>query len=250
MYKYSKSFKIPYFDVDRNKRLTSLALLKYFSEISVNHVDDYDTNVEELNKEGYGWMINKWKILIHRLPEEYEEVKVETWESSVKRFFAIREYALRDSRGNILAEAKAHWIFMDIRKRIPTRLPKDYLANMNFEGEHTDLEFIRFEKDLDLEWIRDFHVRRLDIDSNNHVNNVNYYGWMLEAVEDTIYENYDLRSLEINYKNEVVYPSEVESWKKNKDLGDYIEITHGIYTKDSNINNALGQTIWQKREKN
>ena len=50
---------------------------------------------------------------------------------------------------------------------------------------------------------KEFEVRYFDIDTNDHVNNVQYVEWALEAIPVNIKNDYTLKRLKTIYKKEV-----------------------------------------------
>jgi hypothetical protein len=54
-------------------------------------------------------------------------------------------------------------------------------------------------------------ARRSDLDMNHHVNNVAYFGWMLESVPESAVTSYELASITLEYRRECISDDIVES---------------------------------------
>lgn len=242
---YIEEIKIPYYDCNYKNEMHPTAILKYLSEISINH-NELESDLEIIEKNKYGWMINKWKVEIDRYPEAKEKIKIETWVSKVDMFFVNREFAIYDMDNNEIIRATAVWIFMDMNRRRPIRFEKRFYNEQDIIEKNYFRDFKRFKRNRDYEKSIDFKIRRLDIDNNNHVNNVIYFIWMLEAIDDDIYNNYKLRRFEIDYKNEVSYPSIISSKIKVEDIKGDLNIYHEISESDKKIDNALAKSKWIK----
>lgn len=242
-----REIELRYYDVGRRRKMTPRAILKYFSEISAAHNDL--NNGKELEAKGYGWMINKWRVGVEKYPSLYDRVIIKTWISNIDRFFVTREFAIESLSGEILVKATTLWIFIDMEKRRPARLNEDLIDYGLVVDKNFFTSYTRTGKDLDLENEMDFRVRRMDIDTNQHVNNLVYFDWMLENVIEEIYEDYEIKELEIDYKKEVTYPAVITARDNgNIDLlgGNTINLTHGIYNEDQDLR-VVGLTSWRKK---
>lgn len=242
---YRKEIKIPYYDCNQKENIQPTAILKYLSEISIIH-NELAIDIEKLKQGNYGWMLNKWQVETDRYPKAEEIIRVETWVSKVDMFFANREFAIYDENDKEIIRATALWIFMDMNRRRPTRLKEKFIKKENIIDKSYFRNFTRFKRDMDYYRAIDFRIRRLDIDTNNHVNNVNYFIWMLEGISDEIYDNYVLKSYEIDYKQEVLYPSIISSNTKVEQTKTGVSVYHAIYSDDKKIDNALGISHWIK----
>jgi hypothetical protein len=54
-------------------------------------------------------------------------------------------------------------------------------------------------------------ARRSDLDMNHHVNNVAYFGWMLESVPESVVTSHELASITLEYRRECISDDIVES---------------------------------------
>lgn len=249
MSKYRKTFQIPYYESDKNRKATTLSILKYLGETSGAHTDSLGFNVENLKKTNYGWMLNRWKVRIDRYPNVNEVITIETWSSGIDRFYATREFIIYDEESLEIGRASTVWIFIDMLKKRPVRIPIDFVEKIKPIDERTFNEFYDFKKDIIAKSYIDFHVRRSDIDYNNHVNNTKYLSWMLETIPEYIYENYMLHEFEIIYKKETIYGNTIMAGcNELKCLTDDAEFSHVIMDNDIKETHSMGMTKWKKLE--
>lgn len=245
--KYKKTFIIPYYEADKNKKATPLSILAYLGETSGAHTDAIGYNVETLKELNYGWMLNRWRVKIDRYPEVGEKIGIETWSSNIDRFYANREFIIYDDKNIEICRASTVWIFIDMVRKRPIRIPLDFIQAVKPIEQRNFREFYDFKKEVDLEDFIDFRVRRTDIDYNNHVNNIKYLSWMLETIPCHVYENYILKEFEILYKKESIYGNTILSGiHEINNLEDEHHYFHGIIDKDSGENHAMGLTKWEK----
>lgn len=246
MNKYTKQFKIPYYDVDKEGNIEEINILKYFGETSSEETDNL---LEESEKtENFGWMLYRWKVEIVRYAKVKEDVSVKTWVSKVDRFYAYREFTMTDAKGHILAKASTVWIGVDMVKKRPIRIPKDYSNQMNILGDPNFEDFSAFKEEVHIDDYSDFKVRRSDIDYNQHVNNTKYLSWLLESIPDNIYDNYKLYGFEIIYKKEIKYGDIISTgFQLESEDDERVDFTHIITDYDKSEEHSFGKTIWKKR---
>lgn len=215
--------------------------MEYMAETSSWHSDSLGVGHKLLNSKGYGWMLNRWEAEFIEYPEAKDTVVIETWTSSFDRFYATREFVMKNSVGKLFAKASTQWIFLDMNKKRPIRIPSDiqerysFVKENNFEGFTQLKSFVPGEGET-------FSVRRSDIDNNRHVNNIRYIEWMQEKVPQDILDNKMIVRLAVNYKKEVLPGSKVLS-AAMKDEAEGLSFWH-VISVDGEIN-ALGFTQWK-----
>lgn len=216
-------------------------------ETSSYHSDSLGVGVKELRMKNYGWMLNRWRVKIYRYPVVKEKIVVETWTSSFDKFYATREFKIYDVNNNEIGKATTLWIFLDINKKRPIRIPKEFNQIYNIVDERLLHDFYDFSPDFPIEKTIDFHVRKSDIDYNNHVNNVKYLNWILEPVPDSIESNCILSEFDILYKREVTYGKLIVSAIDKGDFtGDNVEFLHKIMDSHNDSVNTYARTKWKK----
>lgn len=238
---YEKEIELYYYDVDRRKQMTPVAILKAFSEVAATH-NDLNSG-QNVDKQGYGWMLNKWSVKILKYPEIYDKIVVKTWVSKIDRFFVNREFSIENQNGEEIIQASSIWIFMDMVKRRPTRLNEDLIDYSITIDKSYNTDFERVSKSLEMENSSEFIVRRNEIDLNQHVNNLVYFDWVLENVPEEIYFNKELKYFEIDYKKEIIYPNTVVV-KNTVNMENDVKTIHGIFDKDGNLS-STAVLIWK-----
>lgn len=250
MLKYKKTFRIPYYDADKYRRATPLAILTYLGETSGAHTEHIGFGVDKLQSLNYCWMLNRWKVKINRYPSVKEQITIETWTSSIDRFYATREFIIYDEKEIEIGRTSTVWIFINMEKKKPMRIPTEFIEISDLVEEKTFDYFYDFKKEAEVEEYIDFYVRRLDIDYNNHVNNTKYLSWMLESIPEDVYENYMLNEFEILYKKETTYGDTILSGNKEIDMnGDIPKYFHKILDKNNKEIHSLGVTSWERLKK-
>ncbi|MDP4094018.1 MAG: thioesterase [Bacillota bacterium] len=246
--RFVKKFEVHYYEVDKFLKLTLPSLLNYLEDAAISHSAAAGLDVSELKSSGHGWILNRWFINFNEYPVLSQKLTVETWPSDFERCYGWREFFVKDTENRTIITASSLWIYLDIAKRRPARIPSDFGERYGLEpikainAQFSDLDF-----ELTPEATLEFSVRRSDIDSNEHVNNTKYVEWLLEAIPEHITQNSLIKSFEINYKKETNYGAAVLS-ECSKECGTAgtCSYVHKITDKSTGQIHACARTTWEK----
>lgn len=191
-------------------------------------------------------MLNRWRVKFYQYPRVKDKIIIQTWNSGLNKFYATREFVVYDEDNKEICKASTQWIFLDMTKKRPLRVPEKFNEIYGVVGEKNLHDFYDFKVEFPTENLMDFSVRKSDIDYNNHVNNVKYLNWMLETIPVEINDNYFFGELDILYKKEVTLGSLIQSSNfQVEEIEDNLTFLHKICEND-NIH-AYGRTVWFKK---
>ncbi len=247
--RYKKYFEVHYHEINRYQEVTPATLLNYLGETALSHTEAAGYGLNRLGLDDKGWVISRWLLNMEKYPHWEDQVQIETWACNFQRFYATREFLIKDKAGNVLGRATSLWIFLDIVKRRPVRIPEHIkqcygtCPDKAVQTPFSDLSPIKFP---DVK--REFTVRLSDIDTNEHVNNSKYVEWIMETIPLEIYNKSILTSLEIEYKKETYYGSDVYACgKQTHDCGLSSKYVHSICNTNTGVQLASAQTSWKPR---
>jgi len=156
---------------DRHLRLD--ALVNIVQETALAHTHQVGIEMCSLLDAGRTWVLSKMALTLNRLPKLEEMLEVQTWSRSIQRFKGLREFIFSVD-GQQIAAASTLWLYLDIRKRRPIRVP-DHYANLygseNIRAFNMDLEKWRPPKTVIDKQPLSITTRLSDYDVNGHVNN-------------------------------------------------------------------------------
>ncbi len=242
---YKKDFEVRYYEIDKFQKATLLTLLNFLEEAAICHSEAAGFGVSRLLEMGRGWVLNRWLLEIDDYPRLGDTVTVETWPSFIEKFYSIREFSVWDRSGRDIVKARSLWIFLDINKRRPVRIPSDFPEAYGFNDKKAlERDFSDFEHVEKFDFSAGFNVRRSDIDTNNHVNNARYVEWMLETTPFDVYESGSPSEIEIIYKKETGLGRSVVSKCAFVD-GVPGQFYHSITDAESGIELAAGKIMWR-----
>lgn len=247
--RFSKTFDVHYYEIDKYQEATPVSILNYLEETAICHSEAVGHGIGKLLEKDMGWILNRWKVNMVRYPKWNEKIRIETWPSSFERFYANREFRIFDDGGKEIGKASSLWIFINIVKKRPQRIPCEIGEAYGVETARIFDSFHDFKDAAHRGEGIDFYVRRSDIDTNNHVNNTKYLEWMLESLPEEAQRNFILRDFEILYKKETTYGNSIIS--NCSSIGsdnEGIDFLHSIKEKDKEIELAEAKTNWVLRK--
>ena len=170
---FSKKVTVRPADFNHAGKFKLSALLYYVQEISGGHCASLECDWDTLAAKGMFWAVLRHRAVIHRLPEQNEEITLETWPLPMTRVAYPRAVRALDSKGEVLFEAMSLWVLMDRETRAMILPAK---SGVDVPGVVRDMEIATppslgpgcHEKNT--LW----QVTEGDLDQNRHVNNTVY----------------------------------------------------------------------------
>jgi medium-chain acyl-[acyl-carrier-protein] hydrolase len=203
--RHVRRFVVRTYESDLTGRLRPASLLDYFQEAAAAHAEELGAGVAELMRQGLTWVISRYHLKLFRYPRWKTPVDLTTWPCGHQGLFALREFELKDEKGDFLAAATSSWMLVDLKSKRPVPpaerigpYPKDArrAVTSSFDPlpslDRTDRE-------------RSFSVRMSDLDWNRHVNHVAYIAWALETLPPDFPEKHRPAEIEVDFRGEAFY---------------------------------------------
>ena len=200
---YSFDSMVRYSETDQNEKLSVTGLVNYFQDCSSFQSETLHIGAQELAEAHSGWVLSSWQIVIKRMPQILDCVKVSTWAYDFEKFFGNRNFTLTDKDGEVIACANSLWVFINTQTGHPvipeSRFKDAYILenkyeDMNYEGR-------KIFAPEDMKKRESFHVRKCNLDTFNHVNNVQY----IQMAEEYLPEGFKVGQIRAEYKMSAVY---------------------------------------------
>lgn len=241
----TKEYEVHYYEVNHNKEVLFTSLMNYFGDISNYQSEQRKVGIEYMNEQGIAWVIFKWDINVKRYPKYGEKVKVTTEPFSFRKFYAYRKFTVKDESGNVIVTADSVWMLIDCNKRKPLRITNAMYEAYGLtieDNEEIKIKKLRSPEEFDGE--KHFYVRYSDIDTNNHVNNVNYVAWAIESVPEEIMSNYKLSNVIVTYEKETYYGDMVKVRMKMNRINECEVVCTHVIESSEGMELTLIETSW------
>lgn len=230
IFKYD--FEIGLENINDKLEVTNKALLQFLENCAAKHSDSIQRGIANIIDNGVTWVLLEWNLKVIERPKYGEILEIHTWIRDCTKFYTYRDFEIY-SNGKLKVIASAKWMLIDINKLKPVRISEDLLKEYEPEIGKSAFNEIEFPKMLEQENYEreiNFHIRRSDIDVNNHVHNLNYL--------DMVHEVFDIDetdNVRILFKKEIKYKDKVNVLGIKRDKKYYIK----IYNKNDNSEKAL-----------
>lgn len=210
---YSFDSRIRYSETDSEGRLTLEALLDYFQDCSTFQSEDLGVGLRYLAEKNAAWVLSSWQVVIDRLPDLCEQVTIGTFPYAFKGCFGNRNFFLKDKEGLFLAKANTLWTYLDTETFKPLRLsdeivsryPMEEKLSMNYAGR-------KIEVPQDGSFTKDIVVMPWHLDTNHHVNNVQYVRMALSMLTD----RFPVARMRAEYKKQAFLDDVLHPYVANK----------------------------------
>lgn len=212
---FTYNYKIKYSDVGPDNSLTLRALVETLQEAAIGHSEQAGYGVNNIEKTHVAWLLLDWKVQILSYPHSNSSITIKTWPRSFDKLYSYRDFEVYDEDYNLIAIASSKWFAIDtenkkIRKLTPeiTEAYGDSVTKSVFEEPFK--EKMTVPQNLKLNF--NYTIQRRDIDTNGHVNNINYINFALETLDEDIFNNTTFNNLEIVYKKEIKLKEDINCY--------------------------------------
>lgn len=210
---YTEKHEVPYYECDVTNYMTPAMLLNVIILISEKQNLDLGLGADFMEQFGLGWVVIQYDISIDRLPEINETISISTQATSYNRFFAFREFWMKDSDGKELVHVRSTWVTMNKSSRKMVTIPAAALEPYDSEPVKRLPRLKRPTKvEADDDVIEQkYQVRYYDIDGNGHVNNAHYLEWFTDVLPMDFLATHQPTAIYLRFENEVQYGHMIDS---------------------------------------
>jgi len=198
-------------NIDKSDRLTLNAVFGFFQEAAISHATVLGVGKDALEDNGQAWILSRISVFIKKRPKYREIVTVRSWPRGSEKLFALRNYDITGSSGDVLAIGKSGWLIIDIEKRKPLRtsiILEKLPVNEGLDVMLTGPSGLAARDNLAIAGER--QAAYSDIDNFGHVNNVRYVQWIQDITSRDLLENAGQMRMDINYLSEVMPDEKVD----------------------------------------
>ncbi|MDR2581200.1 MAG: hypothetical protein LBC85_09440 [Fibromonadaceae bacterium] len=207
-----QKFLINFFDCDYSAHLRISRLCEFFQETALAYLRsqgfDYLSMIE---KDKFTIVISRIKLRISHMPLWGEEISINTWTKGfAPEKVAWNDYDVRDSQGNSIIQATSSCLLINLNdgKAIPfSESPYNFEVQSELSALPDNIELLEPEGMPRMVLVKT--VKYSDIDLNNHVNNCRYSDWVLDAINIDELKERKIRSIQLNYIQEITYDTKV-----------------------------------------
>ncbi|MGL4608013.1 MAG: acyl-[acyl-carrier-protein] thioesterase [Eubacteriaceae bacterium] len=218
----SKEIKrVACYECDSQGKILPTAVLNYFQELSTNQSDSLGVGTDFLKAKKIAWFLVKYHVHFNEYPCYKEEVTITTQATAMDKFCGNRRFTIENSKGHEIVVGDTQWLLINRETEKMDRIEdyKEFEVYECFNKESTFFKKLPPLKEASLE--RNFDVRYLDIDFNNHVNHVKYLAWAIEVLPIEVVKTRTLKEAKIIYKAQGFYGDTIRAQGKEIEKDHY-----------------------------
>lgn len=209
---YVQEYSLNTYDFNKNGKVRLTSLVNFLQDISTRH---FESAIENRFEDSLGlWVIVEWKVDIEKMPDTVMKIKVTTEPTYFRKFIAYRGYKIEGENGECIGTGVSKWAYLDVSNRRQANIPSVF--NEIFQVEEGSYKPDRMT--ISTPQSKKTHTTKImsydsDLDVNQHVNNVVYIRWALDALQMSPFafdEKWNPRTLKVNFKKEVFAHTEIE----------------------------------------
>ena len=192
-----------YSDLGPNGLLSNIGFLRIFQEAASLHSKSIGYGPGDTKNNNCAWIILGWKLKVLSRPEWNKKLTVKTYASIYGEMFSFRDFKVYDEKNNLIAIASSKWVIVNYKTKHIRKIPEEVCNQFNSTNEPVfgDKINIKIKEPQEVQNFMEYKVLRRDLDTNYHVNNLNYLHFAEEILPETVY-NSNLNNVEIMYKQE------------------------------------------------
>lgn len=209
---YTRTYDIPYFLVDKERKLRITALIQFMEDMAIRHSEACGVGLDFYEQQQVAWVLAKWDIEVTRSPRFNQQITIITEPTAFRNFFGFRKFVVKDHQGEVLAGAHSLWIFIDTRKKKPIPVNEKLIRAFGLTSEKkTPLPIEAPSAPETGQYATSFLIRPGDIDTNHHVNNARYIEWALDTLPIEVTTGKSVHRVLVDYRKELNYGQEITS---------------------------------------
>ena len=223
----SQTFQIRTSEVDQYKRLSVPGLMRLCMETAMQHADQLNVSVWDLEKENKAWVLSRQYLEQEAQANLGETITIQTQPAGFDRLFTYRDFEVYNQYGDLMAYSSTSWIMFDLIGRRRIALPesvKELLEKTSKKNTH-DRPLKRLIQPEHLAVKKVFEVGYYHLDFNGHMSNLFYPEWILESMGARWLSNHQLKRIDIIYQSENNIGERIASWSStDQDLRSFHQL--------------------------
>ncbi len=138
---YTLHKRVEWRDIDAAGHMNNAVYLNYIEDCSTQVATHFGWPMKRIEQAGFAIIARRHRIEYLQPALLDDELAITTWVSDVKRSTAFRHYTVhRVSDNALLARARTLWVWVDVKRGRPMRIPQDFLQEFASNITQTEPE--------------------------------------------------------------------------------------------------------------
>jgi acyl-ACP thioesterase len=206
----SKKRKIDFTQCLPNGNLKYTDLCNILQLVAGDHAELGGISFSDMQQHNQAWVLSRMRVEIEELPKWKDKVTVKTWIVNLENSRSVRALEMYLGERRIIG-CETFWAVFNTNSRRPEALALPHGHFEKFNKHFSTVDRVkRVDLPVDMKAIATHTVKVSDLDIVNHVNNVKYLEWCLDAAGAEITLDKKIRSLDMNFIKELVLEDSVD----------------------------------------
>ena len=241
-----ENLHIDYYDintyhVDFMQQLSPVSLFCFLQESAWRHANTKGFGLENLSERNEFWVLAKMRVLINKLPNWTEKIRLETWSKDPELLTAFRDFEFFDANNQTIISATSSWHILSTTTHRPMKLTHfaDDFPSVDRQAIAEKPQKIQLPAS-DGKKSAVFTILPSDIDMNLHVNNTKYIQWAMDCIPPEFQKQHQLYEISANFLSESRIGENyfVETYQNE------LNFIHFIISEKENRKLAAVQSAW------
>lgn len=179
-------------------------------EVATEHADLLGVGYRTLSLGGCLWVLSRVALEMNRYPAVGETFTINTWIENFNRHFSQRNFDITSADGTVLGYARTIWVAIDMTTRRPANLSSiSAIASTVIDRPCPIAPPSKIHPVTEASIVNDYTIRVADIDFNRHLTSSRYVELVIDQMDLDFYDAHFVSRLEIEYRRETHYGSNV-----------------------------------------
>ena len=234
--KYSHNWKIDFTQCAPNGFLKYTELCGILQLTAAYHAEMGGISFADMQVFHQAWVLSRMRIEIDKLPHWKDEITVKTWIISLENSRSVRALEVYSNEKKIIG-CETFWAVINTKIRRPETLALPFRHFELFPDDFSTIERIKkISSSAEILQNNKRTIALSDLDIVNHVNNIKYLEWCLDIVAIDKLLNQNIKSFDMNFKNELLLNEEVN-------IGNALTSDNQFFSVSKNDKNCFSMIV-------
>lgn len=188
---------------DLNGQAQMTGICNLLQETASYHANELGIGVDMMREMGMFWALYRFSVRLEKYPKIGEQIKIDTWVSSVKGPFSEREYHIFLKDGSHIGGASSLWFAVNEQSRKPQSVEHMRKDTPIYKGRKgLENKPIKIPENSGAELDNQVNLGYGDFDHNRHVNNVRYIQWLIDSFPISKFHSHEIEGIDVNFLGE------------------------------------------------
>lgn len=196
------------YQIDTREHSLLYNLLRILEDAAGEHASKLGFGYQQSLEKGFFWVLIRQKLKMNKWPKDGDSITIKTWSKPIAGINAVREFELFADEQKV-GECSTTWVILDTRTRRPRKIENTERLFRPRSDYALEIEAEKIRLPSNMQILDTIKVSETDLDRNDHVNNISYAQWILNALN----KGFDIQTIqtyEINFLGETFLDDDCE----------------------------------------